>query len=47
MLKDYVRQMVTMSPLQSYSLEIIEADGGMAELAVIGAGVTAEQKAFS
>jgi predicted NBD/HSP70 family sugar kinase len=45
MLKDYVRQMVTMSPLQSYSLEIIAADEEMAEIAVIGAGVTAEQKA--
>jgi predicted NBD/HSP70 family sugar kinase len=42
MLKDYVRQMVTMSPLQSYSLEIIAADEKMAEIAVIGAGVTAE-----
>jgi glucokinase len=45
MLKDYVRQMVTMSPLQSYSLEIIAADAEMSQVAVIGAGVTAEQKA--
>jgi predicted NBD/HSP70 family sugar kinase len=47
MLKDYVRQMVTMSPLQSYSLEIIPANEELAEIAVIGAGVTAEQKASS
>ncbi|HEY0308189.1 MAG TPA: ROK family protein [Acidobacteriaceae bacterium] len=43
MLKDYVHQMVKMSPLQSYSLEVIAADAEMAEVAVIGAGVTALQ----
>ncbi|MDR3735417.1 MAG: ROK family protein [Acidobacteriaceae bacterium] len=43
MLKDYVHQMVTMSPLQNYSLEVIAADAEMAEVAVIGAGVTALQ----
>ena len=47
MLKDYVRQMVTMSPLQSYSLEVLAADDVIAETAVIGAGVTAEQKSAS
>jgi hypothetical protein len=40
MLKDYVQQMVKMSPLQSYTLEII-ADS--AETRVIGAAVAAEQ----
>jgi glucokinase len=42
MLKDYMQQMVKMSPLQSYSLEIVEDS---AELRVIGAAVCAEQAA--
>ncbi len=42
MLKDYVQQMVTMSPLQSYMLEIVTDD---AETRVIGAAVAAEQAA--
>jgi glucokinase len=42
MLKDYLQQMVKMSPLQSYSLEIV-ADTD--ELRVIGAAVSAEQAA--
>lgn len=40
MLKDYLQQMVKMSPLQSYSLEIVEDSP---EVRVIGAGVCAEQ----
>ena len=40
MLKDYMRQMVKMSPLQSYSFEIIE---DVTETRVIGAAVSAEQ----
>ena len=28
MLKDYMQQMVKMSPLQSYSLEIVEESAG-------------------
>jgi len=40
MLKDYMTQMVKMSPLQSYSIEIIEDD---AETRVIGAAVSAEK----
>jgi glucokinase len=40
MLKDYLQQMVKMSPLQSYSLEIVE---DTPEIRVIGAGVWAEQ----
>ena len=40
MLKDYMQQMVKMSPLQSYSLEIVE---DTADLRVVGAGVWAEQ----
>jgi len=40
MVKDYMQQMVKMSPLQSYSLEIVE---DTPELRVIGAGVWAEQ----
>jgi glucokinase len=39
MLKDYMQQMVKMSPLQSYSLEIVEDSP---EIRVIGAAVTAE-----
>jgi glucokinase len=42
MLKDYLHQMVKMSPLQSYSLEIVEDDP---VLRVIGAAVAAEQAA--
>jgi glucokinase len=42
MLKDYMQQMVKMSPLQSYALEIVEDS---AELRVIGAAVSAEQAA--
>jgi glucokinase len=42
MLKDYIQQMVKMSPLQSYSFEIVEDS---AELRVIGAAVAAEQMA--
>jgi predicted NBD/HSP70 family sugar kinase len=42
MLKDYMQQMVKMSPLQSYSLEIVEDSQ---EIRVIGAAVTAEQAA--
>ena len=40
MLKDYVQQMVKMSPLQSYSIEVIEDEQ---ETRVIGAAVSAEQ----
>jgi glucokinase len=42
MLKDYMQQMVKMSPLQSYSLEIVQDS---ADLRVIGAAVSAEQAA--
>jgi len=42
MLKDYLQQMVKMSPLQSYSLEIVEDSP---EVRVIGAAVSAEQAA--
>lgn len=42
MLKDYLQQMVKMSPLQGYSLEIVEDDP---EIRVVGAGVWAEQAA--
>ena len=40
MLKDYLQQMVKMSPLQSYSVEIIEDEK---QTRVIGAAVSAEQ----
>jgi glucokinase len=40
MLKDYMQQMVKMSPLQSYSLEIVQDNP---EIRVIGAAVWAEQ----
>jgi predicted NBD/HSP70 family sugar kinase len=40
LLKEYLMQMVKMSPLQSYSVEIVEDD---AETRVIGAAVSAEQ----
>jgi predicted NBD/HSP70 family sugar kinase len=42
MLKDYLQQMVKMSPLQSYSIEIIQDDQ---ETRIIGAAVSAEQTA--
>jgi glucokinase len=42
MLKDYMQQMVKMSPLQSYSFEIVEDNP---EVRVIGAAVSAEQAA--
>jgi predicted NBD/HSP70 family sugar kinase len=42
MLKDYLQQMVKMSPLQSYALEIVE---DRPEVRVIGAAVSAEQAA--
>jgi glucokinase len=42
MLKDYLQTMVKMSPLQSYSIEIIEDD---AQTRVIGAAVSAEHAA--
>jgi glucokinase len=42
MLKDYLQQMVKMSPLQSYSVEVVPDDK---ETRVIGAAVTAEQAA--
>ena len=42
MLREYMQQMVKMSPLQSYSLEIVEDSP---EIRVIGAAVTAEQAA--
>jgi len=44
MVKDYMQQMVKMSPLQSYSLEIVEDSP---EIRVIGAAVSAEQAAAS
>ena len=40
MLKDYVNQMVKMSPLQSYTLEIVE---DVLETRIVGAAVAAEQ----
>jgi glucokinase len=40
MLKDYLQQMIKMSPLQSYSVEIVEDDR---QTRVIGAAVSAEQ----
>ena len=42
MLRDYMQQMVKMSPLQSYSREIVEDNP---EIRVIGAAVSAEQAA--
>ena len=42
MLKDYMQQMVKMSPLQSYSLEVVEES---AATRVIGSAVSAEQAA--
>jgi predicted NBD/HSP70 family sugar kinase len=42
MLKDYMQQMVKMSPLQGYSIEVVEEN---AENRVIGSAVSAEQAA--
>ncbi len=42
LLKDYLQKMVKMSPLQSYSIEIVQDD---AETRVIGSAVSAEQTA--
>ncbi|HTH53775.1 MAG TPA: ROK family protein [Edaphobacter sp.] len=42
MLKDYVQQMVKMSPLQGYSIEIVEEEP---ETRIIGSAVSAEQAA--
>jgi glucokinase len=42
MLKDYLQKMVKMSPLQSYSIEIVQDDQ---ETRVIGAAISAEQTA--
>jgi glucokinase len=42
MLRDYLQQMVKMSPLQSYSVEVVSDD---ADTHVIGAAVSAEQAA--
>jgi glucokinase len=42
MLKDYMQQMVKMSPLQSYSLEVVEDDP---KVRIIGAAVAAERAA--
>ena len=42
MLRDYLQQMVKMSPLQSYSLEIVKDDP---QTRIIGAAITAEQAA--
>jgi len=42
MLKDYTQQMVKMSPLQSYSLEVVEESP---DIRVIGSAVSAEQAA--
>ena len=44
MLKDYVNQMVKMSPLQSYSIEVVEEN---IETRVLGAAIAAEQAAGS
>ncbi len=43
MLKDYLHQMVKMSPLQSYAIEIVE---DVPETRIIGAAVAAEQAAL-
>ncbi len=40
MLKDYLHQMVKMSPLQSYTIQIVE---DLPEIRVLGAAVAAEQ----
>jgi hypothetical protein len=40
MLKDYLHQMVKMSPLQSYALEVVEDDQ---TTRILGAAVAAEQ----
>jgi glucokinase len=44
MLRDYLQQMVTMSPLQSYSMEIVQDETATR---VLGAAVTAELAAQS
>jgi glucokinase len=41
-LRDYMQQMVKMSPLQNYSIEIVEESP---ETRVIGSAVSAEQAA--
>jgi hypothetical protein len=40
MLRDYINQMVKMSPLQSYTIEIVE---DTVETRVLGATIAAEQ----
>ena len=40
MLRDYLQQMVKMSPLQAYSVEIVKDDPGVR---IVGAAITAEQ----
>ena len=42
MLKDYLQQMVKMSPLQSYAVELVNDESGVR---LIGAAITAEQAA--
>ena len=42
MLRDYLQQMVKMSPLQSYSVEIVKDDPAVR---IVGAAITAEQAA--
>jgi len=42
LLKDYLQKMVKMSPLQSYSIEVVQND---AETRVIGSAAGAEQTA--
>ena len=42
MLKDYLHQMIKMSPLQGYSIEVVDDDQ---ETRVLGAAITAEQAA--
>jgi glucokinase len=42
MLKNYMREMVKMSPLQAYSLEVVD---DLPEMRVIGAAISAEQAA--
>ena len=42
MLKDYLQQMVKMSPLQSYAVELVKDESGMR---LVGAAITAEQAA--
>ncbi len=42
MLKDYVQKMVKFSPLQAYSMEVVQDD---AKTRIVGAAVAAEQAA--